>query len=250
MPEVFDAKRDRKSKTTKNSPSQKVIHSVTEREITETIMPYANTGSPLKNRPVEEFSQMMVEQEPAKNPFRAFAPKPVNTFFDTVDSDETVLLLLRQHPITQVKWVLIAILLIFVPFLLSFVNILGFLPLRFHMVAGIGWYLMIIGFSLESFLSWFFNAYIITDERVIDVDFKSLLFKNVSFAKFEKIEDINFTSSGTLGTIFDYGTVVIQTAAAIDEFEFEDVPFPSQVTAFLNDMLTEVERQNGPRRNS
>jgi hypothetical protein len=85
---------------------------------------------------------------------------------------------------------------------------------------------------------------------VIDVDFKSLLFKNISYAKFDKIEDINFTTSGSLGAIFDFGTVVIQTAAATDEFEFEDVPYPSQVTAFINDLLTEMQRQNGSRRNN
>lgn len=176
--------------------------------------------------------------EPTRNPFKAFAANPARTFFDSKDSEEKVLLLLRQHPVTQIGWVVIAVVMSFVPFLLAYVNILSFLPARFSMVAVIGWYLLIIGFVLESFLDWFFNVYIITDQRVIDVDFKSLLFKNISSAKFDKIEDVNFTTSGTLGAVFDYGTVTIQTAAATEEFEFEDVPFPSRVAEFLNDLLT------------
>ncbi len=250
MPEVFDSKRDLKSKKAKSPEADLADQPVVEPDSEESTLPYVSSDSPLKNRSVDEYSQVMVKEKPARNPFRAFAPKPVNTFFDTVDSDETVLLLLRQHPVTQVKWVVIAAIMAFVPFLLSFVNVLSFLPLQFHVVAGVAWYMMIIGFSLESFLSWFFNCYIITDERVIDVDFKSLLFKNISYAKFDKIEDINFTTSGSLGAIFDFGTVVIQTAAATDEFEFEDVPYPSQVTAFINDLLTEMQRQNGSRRNN
>jgi hypothetical protein len=202
-------------------------------------------STPVITRPVDVFSTLMSELSPSKNPLKAFAAKPQNTYFDSKDSNETVLLLLRQHPVTQTKWLLIAIVLVFVPFLLSYVNVLGFLPFRFHIIAGIAWYLMVVGYSLESFLDWFFNVYIITNERVIDVDFKSLLFRNVSFARYDKIEDVNFTTSGTLGAIFDYGTVLIQTAAATDEFEFEDVPFPSRVTAFLNDILTELERENG-----
>ncbi len=202
-------------------------------------------SSPIITRSVNEFSQVMSLLNPAINPFKAFAPKPVNTFFESADSQENVLLLLRQHPITQLKWVIFTIGLALVPFLLSYVNILGFLPYKFHVVAALSWYMMVLGFALESFLDWFFNAYIITDQRIIDVEFTSMLFKHVSSAKFERIEDVNFTSSGTLGAIFDYGNVLIQTAAATDEFQFDNVPYPSRVTNFINDLLTEIERQNG-----
>jgi uncharacterized membrane protein YdbT with pleckstrin-like domain len=105
------------------------------------------------------------------------------------------------------------------------------------------WYLMVLGFSIEAFLSWFFNAYIITDERVIDIDFLSLIYKNISSAKLDNIEDIIATSGGALRAIFDFGTVTIQTAGAEVEFDFEAVPFPSRVTALLNELLIEEERE-------
>jgi len=261
MPEVFNSTRDRKKKAATKVVAPAIDdQGVVESDVSEVQTmdePVVVTGEPVENhnfsspvitRPVEEFSKMMSVTSPSRSPFRSFAAKPVNTFFDSKNSEEKVYLLLRQHPVTQLKWVFIAAVLLFVPFLLSYVNVLGFLPLRFHVIAGLAWYLMIVGYSLESFLDWFFNVYIITDERVIDVDFKSLLFKNVSFAKYEKIEDVNFTTSGTLGAVFDYGTVVIQTAGATDEFEFEDVPYPSRVTEFLNDILSELEREGDQRR--
>jgi hypothetical protein len=49
--------------------------------------------------------------------------------------------------------------------------------------------------------------------------------------------------SGITSSIFNYGTVKIQTAAAIVEFDFEDVPQPAKVTAFLNELLLEEERE-------
>lgn len=198
---------------------------------------------PQSMRHVDEYSSVMRQEAPSRNLMNAFAAKPVRTSFDSQHTEEEILLLLRQHPITQLKWILIAILLIFLPFLFSYVGFLNFLPTRFHFAAAIGWYLMVVGFSLEAFLSWFFNVYIVTDERVVDIDFQSLLYSNVSYAKIDKIEDISATTSGALGAIFDFGTVRIQTAGTEVEFEFEHVPHPSRVTAFLNEMILEEERE-------
>lgn len=195
------------------------------------------------SRNVNDYSEVMAHLRPSHNPFHAFAAKPTRTSFDTQHHEEEILLLLRQHPITQVKWVVITIILLLLPWLFTFVGVLNFLPPTFQFIASLGWYLLIFGFALEAFLSWFYNVYIITDERVIDVDFESLLFKNISSAKIEKIEDVSAATKGTLGAIFDYGDVQIQTAGAQVEFDFKSVPFPSRVTAFLNELIVEEERE-------
>jgi hypothetical protein len=233
MPDVFDSRKSKKKKKKTEVDAPTVFDTSVESD--QAVKP--------PHSHVDTYSQVMSHEPEARNPLKAFAAKPTNTFFDSQANDEKVLLLLRQHPITQVKWIVIAIILIVLPFFLQFVPLLEFLPLRFHLVAAIGWYLMVIGFSLEAFLDWFFNVYIITDERVIDVDFSSLLFKNVSYAKIDRIEDVSFTTSGTLGAIFDYGTVVVQTAATLQEFEFEHVPYPSKVTTFINELINEEERE-------
>ena len=198
---------------------------------------------PTKAKNVDEYSQIMQAEVPTSNPFAAFSPKPEHVFFDSQLQDETVLLLLRRHPITQLPWIIVTLLLILAPILFSMTPLLSFLPPRFEFAALVGWYLLVIGFALESFLTWFYNVYIITDERVVDVDFYSLLYKNISSAKLDNIEDISITASGALSSIFNYGTIKIQTAAATTEFEFEDVPRPAQVTAFLNELLVEEERE-------
>ncbi len=198
---------------------------------------------PPRKKHVDEYSSVMRKETPSRDPLQAYAPKPKQVFFDSQLHGEDVLLLLRRHPVTQIKWILIALLLILMPFFFTYVPIFNFLHGRFAVAGVVAWYLMVTGFVLESFLSWFYNAYIITDERVIDIDFESLIYKNISAAKIDNIEDVTATTGGAIQSVFDFGTVKIQTAAEKQEFEFEDVPHPSRVTTLLNELLLEEERE-------
>lgn len=245
MPEIFNSAKTSSAKSPKKR-SQVVEEEaeVVDPDIIDQEVPAPRlTEEKRRGRHVDEYSAIMRSFSPTRNPFNAFAPKPYNTAFESQHNEEQVLLLLRQSLITQIKYVLIIIGLLFVPFLFNFVGMLDFLPLRFQLIANIGWYLMVASYALEVFLSWFYNVYIITDERIIDVDFHSILFKNVAYAKIDNIEDITATTAGALGSIFDFGDVRIQTAGAVTQFEFDNVPHPSKVVAFLNELLIEEEKE-------
>lgn len=194
-------------------------------------------------RTVDDYSEVMRRERPSESVLLAYAPKPKHVAFDAQVKNEQVVLLLRQHPVVLVRPFLIIVLAIFFPMIMNISGILDFLPDRFHFAFAIGWYLVVFGFALESFLVWFFNVYIITDERIVDVDFLSLIYKNVSSAKIDNIEDVTVTASGALASIFDYGTVLIQTAAERTQFEFDAVPHPTRVAALLNEMILEEERE-------
>jgi len=193
---------------------------------------------------VDEYSEVMRREKPSRNPFDAFAPKPLMIYsFDSQLDGENVLLLLRKHPITQIIKVITILAMILVPFFFGQISFFGLLDRNFQTAILLFWYLIVVGYSLESFLTWFYNVYIVTDERIIDIDFLSLIYRNVSAAKLDKVEDITAITSGAAQSIFNYGTVQIQTAAERSEFEFEDVPYPTKVTQFLNEMLVEEERE-------
>jgi uncharacterized membrane protein YdbT with pleckstrin-like domain len=196
-----------------------------------------------KARCVDDYSEVMRREKPADSVLLAYAPKPVQVAFDAQIKNEQVILLLRQHPIFLLKPFIIVVIALFFPMIMNASTILDFLPERFHLAFNIGWYLLVFGFALESFLVWFFNVYLVTDERIIDVDFLSLIYKNVSTAKIDNIEDVTVTASGAFASIFDYGTVLIQTAAEKTQFEFENVPHPTKVAALLNEMMLEEERE-------
>ncbi len=221
MPDIFDAASHRPDQPSKKA-EPRPFHTI---------------------RHVDEYSQVMRDEKPSNNAFLSFIAKPEKIFFDSQHSEEKVLLLLRRHPITQLPWILIAIVMLFVPLLFMSVGLLNFFPTNFQTAILVGWYMLIGSFVLESFLSWFYNVYIITDERVIDVDFVNLIYKNISTAKIDSIEDITTVAGGVAASVFNFGTIKIQTAAAVTEFEFEDVPQPAKVTAFLNELIVEEERE-------
>lgn len=191
----------------------------------------------------EKYSSILRESNGSYNPLASFCPKPANVSFEVQHEDEPILLLLRQHPIVNIRWMIIATLMLLAPLSLNFFPLLDWLPERFQFVALIGWYSLTFGFILENFLIWFFNIYIITDERVIDVDFFNLLFKKVSEAKIENIEDITSATGGFLQSVIDFGEVRIQTSAEIPQIEFDKVPHPGKVATFLSEMLVQEEQE-------
>lgn len=188
-------------------------------------------------------SQFFIDHPQSSAVLSAFATNPKNINFSTQDHGEQVLLMLRQHPITQVGWVVIATSLVALPTLLGFIGFLDFLPLNYKMAGLIGWYMLVSGYILESLLKWFYNVYIITDERFIDIDFDSLLFKNISAAKIESIQDVTAESKGILAAFFDYGHIYLQTAAEKREFEFLNVPHPQRIKKIINQLILEEEQE-------
>jgi len=236
MPDIFD------SAQLQNQSQQSAPTDATSPA---TVANPTKTHLSMAERQQNAFAKLVSDVHPSSSTFSAFAAQPENLAVDVQMPDEKVLLLVRQHPITQIKWVVLGVLLTLIPLFFSFVPILNFLPNNLHVVAILGWYLMVLSFSLEAFLDWFYNVDMVTDERIIDVDFSSLLFKNISTAHLDRIEDVTITNKGYLGSIFDYGTVLIQTAGAVDQLEFENVPHPTQISSFINEMIIEEEAENG-----
>jgi len=198
----------------------------------------------ISNRQPEEYSELLRNKKPTSNPFSAFAVQPVGAHFASQHTNEKILMVLRQHPIVNVRWMLIALVMILVPFtVLPLVPIFSVIPGQYQFFGFIGWYLLTLAFIIESFLHWYFNLYIITDERIVDIDFYSLIYRSISSAKVENIEDTTATTKGVLGAVFNYGDVTIQTAAEKREFEFASVPQPATVTKFINELILEEERE-------
>src|SRR3989344_9208644 len=199
-------------------------------------------GEKRDGRDPASYAELMREAR-TKNPFAAFVVAPKHLSFETQEKEEKILLLLRRHPLTNVPWILVALVMVVVPLLLPYFSSLAFLPVRLVAVSVVAWYLLVFGFIFEQFLDWYFNVYVITDERIIDFDFYSLIYKRVSEAKIDKSEDVTFEMTGVVRSIFNFGTIFIQTAGESREFEFEDTPRPQKVVKFLNELILEEERE-------
>lgn len=168
--------------------------------------------------------------------FSAFMFYPDHIDFETREKEEKVVLLLRQHFIVNLKWILVTIAMLFVPSVVGYFGVLAALPSGYDFVITLSWYLITMAYALQEFLGWYFNVYIVTDHRVVDVDFYNLIDKKVSDAEIEKIQDISYTNFGVVRLFFNFGDVFIQTAAEVSEFDFLAVPDPEKVVKIINDL--------------
>lgn len=166
----------------------------------------------------------------------AYVHHPHNVQFENQEKNEEIELFLRQHPVTNLAWILTALIMVFAPLLFRVFPLLGFLPQSFQTVMALAWYLLTSAFILESLFSWFFNIYLVTNKRVIDVDFRNLIYKEVSDAGLGRIQDVTYRMGGVVRTIFNYGDVFIQTAGAAPNFEFLAVPNPDKVVKILQEL--------------
>jgi len=161
--------------------------------------------------------------------------------FETQSVNERIILLLRAHPITNIPWMIAALAMAIAPSFFRFTPLVGIVPDRFSLVIMILWYLITFAFVFEQFLNWYFNVYIVTDERIIDIDFVNILYKRVSETKLDKIQDVTYSQGGVIRSLFNYGNVYVQTAAESREFEFNAVPRPDKVAEVLRALVTQEE---------
>jgi len=176
----------------------------------------------------------------------AYMFMPDGIRFETQEPGETIVLLLRKHWLTNLSWLLIAVLIIIIPLFLfpaiivGGVNI-GQVPKNFISLLIFGWYLMVFSFILVNFLLWYFTVSIVASERIVDIDFINLLNKKFAETRIARVEDVTMRTGGFIRSFFDYGDVFVQTAAKEAVFQFEAVPHPDQVVRIINQLIGKEE---------
>lgn len=189
-----------------------------------------------------EFDQKISEiMGHTTNPFSSFLAHPKVFSFKERDDQEKIILVLRPHWFTNIGWILISLLMVLIPIFFPIFDVLNNFPGNYHFISVTFWYLITFIFAFQKFLSWYFNVFIITDERVIDIDFNNLLVKKFSEAKIDRIQDVTSKVIGLFPTMFNYGLVIIQTAAEIPEIIFENVPNPEKIIKVLQQLRQEEE---------
>jgi len=171
--------------------------------------------------------------------FAAFVKNPGSTRFDNQEAGERILFLVRRHWFTQLPRVFLILFLILLPLLLPWPQILGSLvvPIRYKALFILLWYLLVVAVIFESYLNWYFNVFLITTDRVLDLDFWGLLYKNISEAGIDHLEDVTSSQGGIFQSIFDYGDIFVQTAAEKREFEFIGVPRPAVIRGAIATLM-------------
>jgi len=100
---------------------------------------------------------------------------------------------------------------------------------------------------MYGFLIWidyYFDVWIITTERIVNVEQKGMFSRRVSEMEYSKMQDITAEVMGFFPTIFNYGDVRVQTAAEDKEFVFKTISDPYHVKSIIFNMQKKDSLQN------
>lgn len=165
--------------------------------------------------------------------------------------DEKCEIFLRRHWLEIVKIILIT---------LGFLLLLGGLSLLFQ---GIGdslggfnigpllallssAYLFVISIIfMNQFTDYYLDTWIVTTERIINIEQIGLFNRVISELHLNQIQDVTSETKGFLNTLLTYGDVFTQTAGARQRFIFKDIDDPDEVKEKILQLVQTNKRKRG-----
>jgi len=99
---------------------------------------------------------------------------------------------------------------------------------------------------LYAFLIWidyYFDVWIITDKRIINVEQKGLFMRHISELELPKVQDVTTEIEGIIPSVLNYGDVHIQTAGTVTRFIFWHVPDPYKIKGIIMELQEKAQRR-------
>jgi membrane protein YdbS with pleckstrin-like domain len=188
-----------------------------------------------------------VSENPIKAPgspvglFSTYVENPTNFTFNGMEEGEYVRLFLRSHLATLFSPLLIFLVLLFLPIIFSIVGAIIGITIPFFtgsmaFFISIFYVGLLVSFLFIRFLHWFYNIFLVTNKRIIDIDYSDIVLHNISTTRITNIEDVSYTQAGFLGGFLNMGHLHILTASDKKNFEAFSVPKPKQAADIVNSL--------------
>ncbi len=100
---------------------------------------------------------------------------------------------------------------------------------RFFLFVENTFFILLWIFSFLLWIDYSFDVWIITNERIVNIEQKGLFVRHISELNFSRVQDVTATVEGLLPTVLNYGDVLVQTAGEEKRFTFRQVADPYQV---------------------
>lgn len=153
-----------------------------------------------------------------------------------LDEDETLIEIVRRHPITMTgSFIMVGILVILDFFFLTWLFSQGLWGIILFALALLFSFFM----GFRTWVVWSKNAFIITTKRVVDIDQHGFFHKVVSECNYDKIQDVSFTVRGIWATLFHFGGIQIQTAGNVANLELKYLKNPNRIQELIMDQQRE-----------
>ena len=181
-------------------------------------------------------------------PRLAYIPQPV--FSDQRDT-ERVFVVARRHIIDFLQSLVILLALAILPIIVGILfgrEIITLIQTNQAYWADLVillvmvYFLIVIMFFMTSWIGFYYNLLIVTDERIVEITQRGLFSRETYELTYDQIEDVDFTSRGLLMTYFDVGDIEIQTAGPRRNFFIKKAPKPRIVGSIIHDL--EIQAKN------
>ncbi len=176
--------------------------------------------------------------------FSSFCRNPKGISFQTQKQKESIVLFLRSYFVTNLSWIFLSIVLVILPMALAM-----FLPnmhisfltsetaSHFTTIFVLLYYLIVFSYIFLSFLTWFYNVFIVTTERIVDINYSDIVVHNMAETNLSHIEDVRYTQSGFIPSFFNYGDLFVQTAGTEENFKASSIPKPGEATDIITGLM-------------
>lgn len=154
--------------------------------------------------------------------------------------DEKTLLLLRRHWVVPAKIFFFFLLAAAIPVGMYFLIINEYANLLEDPIIGPAlavaasfYYLAIWMFAFQEIVDYYLDMWIVTSERVLNIEQFGLFVRTASELHLENIMDVTSEVRGMWHTFLNYGDVMLQTAAEKTRFHFKQIPHPETVRQLI-----------------
>jgi len=155
--------------------------------------------------------------------------------------NEKILLVARRHWIVILTGLSIFIILAFIGIIILTIikNYIGQNP-NLANWANLIWLIMILYFhfilisAFKFIVDYYLDTWIITNERIIDIQQLGFFNRSVSEFKISKVQDVTVQIKGIIPTFLNYGDVKVETAGeSSSEFIFYQIPNPTKAKEII-----------------
>lgn len=91
------------------------------------------------------------------------------------------------------------------------------------------YYLGLYLFFYSQFVEFYLDSWIVTNDRIVDIDQIGLFTKSVSELDLYRIQDVTVDVKGFFHTMFNFGNIIIKTASGNSHIIFWNVPNPNEI---------------------
>lgn len=169
-------------------------------------------------------------------------PNPI-TFPDQREGEQ-IKVFFRKYWISFLPTIIFCFFLLLIPLItflvLRFTN-LGVSDFKNLLLLGFSSYILVVlAFFLTTFIDYYLDVGIITDQRIVDIAQNGLFHRTVSEQDLIRIQDVKVKKQGIFQTFFDFGDVFIQTAGEAPNFNFSSIPKPNEAAQVILAMHHEI----------